>query len=304
MVAGGGSPREPQEILRKRGTVYKNKKWAARKQAIAAERGIMLEDPDPDRPRRVRKVQSMADVDDDWGSTAKTATPKHQGEKKPRKAPAAAAPKGGRPKKRKKRSDDDSEDNDDDDDDDDTSYSVSTARYDGPSRRSGRERKALNTGFVPANTSNLDPFGIVGTTSFTLGQPFTIQISEEALILMDLHAHMLEIEIIGYMAGMFDTEAKVLRVMRAFPGKSLVSGHEHVELDPSSEVEVKEQVTAAGLEIVGWYHSHPTFIAEPSVRDIENQCNYQAYHPFTYPQDRSPLLHLPRPHPLSFWRLG
>jgi hypothetical protein len=28
--------------------------------------------------------------------------------------------------------------------------------------------------------------------------------------------------------------------------------------------------------VVGWYHSHPTFEPNPSVRDIENQCEHQA----------------------------
>ena len=27
--------------------------------------------------------------------------------------------------------------------------------------------------------------------------------------------------------------------------------------------------------MVGWYHSHPRFMAEPSVADIENQRQYQ-----------------------------
>lgn len=27
--------------------------------------------------------------------------------------------------------------------------------------------------------------------------------------------------------------------------------------------------------MVGWYHSHPVFLAQPSLRDIENQINYQ-----------------------------
>ena len=55
-----------------------------------------------------------------------------------------------------------------------------------------------------------------GTTMvYTGGMQFSasvsntcIQVSEEALIIMDLHAHMLQTEIIGYLAGMFDPEAK------------------------------------------------------------------------------------------------
>lgn len=31
-------------------------------------------------------------------------------------------------------------------------------------------------------------------------------------------------------------------------------------------------------QVVGWYHSHPTFTPEPSLVDIENQRNYQVRH--------------------------
>jgi hypothetical protein len=33
---------------------------------------------------------------------------------------------------------------------------------------------------------------------------------------------------------------------------------------------------AAQLTIVGWYHSHPTFATEPSVRDVDNHGALQA----------------------------
>jgi len=29
------------------------------------------------------------------------------------------------------------------------------------------------------------------------------------------------------------------------------------------------------MQVVGWYHSHPTFHPDPSLIDIENQYNYQ-----------------------------
>lgn len=31
-----------------------------------------------------------------------------------------------------------------------------------------------------------------------------------------------------------------------------------------------------GLTLVGWYHSHPTYQPDPSVRDIASQQRYQA----------------------------
>ena len=48
-----------------------------------------------------------------------------------------------------------------------------------------------------------------------------------------------------------------------------------VELDPASEVTARDRMTSEGLLPVGWYHSHPTFLATPSRKDVENQGAYQ-----------------------------
>lgn len=46
-------------------------------------------------------------------------------------------------------------------------------------------------------------------------------------------------------------------------------------MDPESEMRAREVFAQKGLNVVGWYHSHPTFAPEPSVRDIEYQTLYQ-----------------------------
>ena len=38
-----------------------------------------------------------------------------------------------------------------------------------------------------------------------------------------------------------------------------------------SQTEGSEELRSRGLEVVGWYHSHPTFKALPSVRDVHTQ---------------------------------
>lgn len=50
----------------------------------------------------------------------------------------------------------------------------------------------------------------------------------------------------------------------------------NVEIDPVSELAVAEKITSRNIRIVGWYHSHPLFQPDPSVRDIQMQRNYQA----------------------------
>lgn len=46
-------------------------------------------------------------------------------------------------------------------------------------------------------------------------------------------------------------------------------------MDPVSEMNARILFEEKGLSVVGWYHSHPTFEPEPSIRDIENQGMYQ-----------------------------
>ena len=51
-----------------------------------------------------------------------------------------------------------------------------------------------------------------------------------------------------------------------------------------SQTLASEQIEDVGMQVVGWYHSHPTFSPDPSVRDIETQQKFQvslsAFPPF------------------------
>ena len=67
-------------------------------------------------------------------------------------------------------------------------------------------------------------------------------------------------------------------VQAAFPCRSTDrsdSGFTDVEMNPVSQVMVRDAIAKQGMSVVGWYHSHPTFQPDPSVTDIENQANYQ-----------------------------
>lgn len=46
-------------------------------------------------------------------------------------------------------------------------------------------------------------------------------------------------------------------------------------MDPVAEINVRRRIVESGLQIVGWYHSHPVFRPDPSLVDLENQRNYQ-----------------------------
>jgi len=52
-------------------------------------------------------------------------------------------------------------------------------------------------------------------------------------------------------------------------------------MSTESEIEAREIFASKNLDVVGWYHSHPTFEPNPSIRDIENQGQYQVIKQYT-----------------------
>lgn len=49
----------------------------------------------------------------------------------------------------------------------------------------------------------------------------------------------------------------------------------NVEMCPKSAMSAKLLIDSRGQELIGWYHSHPFFEANPSQIDIKNHANYQ-----------------------------
>ncbi|KAJ3024333.1 Myb-like, SWIRM and MPN domains 1 [Thoreauomyces humboldtii] len=121
-----------------------------------------------------------------------------------------------------------------------------------------------------------DPFRLIPTRSYTatVPAPFRVTVESNALIIMDLHAHLAHTEIIGLLGGIYDETEGVLRVTEVFPCRSMSTGVQ-CEMDPESEMQARDAFAERGLAVVGWYHSHPTFEPTPSIRDIENQTSYQ-----------------------------
>ena len=111
-----------------------------------------------------------------------------------------------------------------------------------------------------------------------LAQPFSVSVDKKAIMVMDFHAHLSISEVIGLFGGRFDPQQRHLTIVEAFPCLRAAGSDSgtSVELDAESQVEVMGALEAAGLIPVGWYHSHPVFQARPSVKDNENQRNYQA----------------------------
>jgi len=109
-------------------------------------------------------------------------------------------------------------------------------------------------------------------------QPFQVFLMPQALFIGDMHSHMCEHEVIGYLGGYYDPVQKVMIVQNVFPVKELKLSDDQrtsVEMDPANALEVLDTITKVNMKVIGWYHSHPTFDAVPSICDVSAQSSYQ-----------------------------
>ncbi|KAI8150018.1 hypothetical protein BJV82DRAFT_6835 [Fennellomyces sp. T-0311] len=121
-----------------------------------------------------------------------------------------------------------------------------------------------------------DPFCLVPVEDYVdIEPPFHVDIASNALLVMDFHSHLSYTEIIGLLGGRYVHEDRKLYVECVFPCKGTSSTDIECEMDPESEMKAREMFAQKGLSVVGWYHSHPTFEPNPSIRDIQYQCLYQ-----------------------------
>ena len=110
-----------------------------------------------------------------------------------------------------------------------------------------------------------------------LPRPLGLVVHPDVAFLCDLHAHLADAEIIGLLGGRWDAATRKMHVQAPFPCRAVArddDGATDVEMDPASELQVREVIKRHKMDVVGWYHSHPRFVAEPSVTDIENQRSY------------------------------
>lgn len=123
-----------------------------------------------------------------------------------------------------------------------------------------------------------DPFKLLECFQFTESNPapFSVSAEADAVALMDLHAHLSSTEVIGLLGGCYQESLNTLSIHVAKPCKSLSTGMQ-CEMDPVSQTEAYESIMSSGHQVVGWYHSHPAFLPNPSVRDIETQSEFQGW---------------------------
>jgi proteasome lid subunit RPN8/RPN11 len=110
-------------------------------------------------------------------------------------------------------------------------------------------------------------------------QPFEVFVHPQVCLVCDFHSHLCSHEIIGLLAGSWSAHSNTLYIQVAVPCTSTERTEENggtdVEMDPLSELAARDVISAKGLQVVGWYHSHPRFRPDPSITDIRNQRQHQ-----------------------------
>ena len=122
---------------------------------------------------------------------------------------------------------------------------------------------SMKTGWLPSTRSSKteDPFSTVARKVCSLMQ---------ALLTMDLHAHLSMCEIIGLLGGTWDAANRVLCIKQAFPCRQAagsVSGTS-VELDPAAEVETRAMMADLELRPVGWCALYPVAPATLTIASV------------------------------------
>ncbi|KAJ2953676.1 hypothetical protein O0L34_g1293 [Tuta absoluta] len=136
-------------------------------------------------------------------------------------------------------------------------------------------RVVMKHNTVPNRMMQHDANMLIEAVSFaSVGkvQPFLVSVSSNACLVLDIHCHLKKEEVYGYLAGTWDLNNHNLMITHTFPcliSKKDTRPRVLVELDIQMEIE------KLGLTLVGWYHSHPTNPAMPSLRDCDNQLDYQ-----------------------------
>lgn len=111
------------------------------------------------------------------------------------------------------------------------------------------------------------PFSSIGRV-----QPFLINITSSATLLIDFHSHLTTNEVCGYLGGTWDFNTHNLNITHTFP---LLNSRFDREKASDCEYDIQKAMVEKNLQLVGWYHSHPRFSPQPTLRDCDKQMDYQ-----------------------------
>lgn len=137
------------------------------------------------------------------------------------------------------------------------------------------QRIVMKHNTVPNRMMQHDANMLIEGISFSSAgkvQPFLISVSSNASLILDIHCHLKKEEVYGYLAGTWDLNSHTLSITHTFP--CLISKKD-TKPRVLVELEIQMEIEKLGLSLLGWYHSHPTNPAMPSLRDCDNQLEYQ-----------------------------
>lgn len=110
-------------------------------------------------------------------------------------------------------------------------------------------------------------------------QPFHVELNIFTHILIELHSHLINDEIIGFMSGVYNIDQKLITVNNAYPVKQIETADNqyNAEMDPGDMFSTIELIESQQSNYVcGWYHSHPKFSNHPSVLDVDMHTQLQS----------------------------
>ncbi|XP_050362371.1 MPN domain-containing protein CG4751 [Nymphalis io] len=137
------------------------------------------------------------------------------------------------------------------------------------------QRVVMKHNTVPNRMMQHDANMLIEAVSFSSAgkvQPFLVSVSSNALLVLDIHCHLKKEEVYGYLAGTWDLNNHNLMLTHTFP--CLISKND-TRPRVLVELEIQMEIEKLGLTLLGWYHSHPTNPAMPSLRDCDSQLEYQ-----------------------------
>lgn len=178
------------------------------------------------------------------------------------------------------------------------SWTISHQTENEPKKKNA-QRKQKSSSF---SQEEYDQFTLIPLLDFpilssALNCPLNVTISNAAMVMMRVHTLTSSSEIIGLLGGTISCSEKEaidsvhavlnLYISMAIPCTTSASSAIECDMDPVSEMQAAEQMAQSGLTILGWYHSHPDFEPNPSIRDIETQSSYQSMFSFSQTQIHS-----------------
>jgi len=157
-----------------------------------------------------------------------------------------------------------------------------------PLRRSTRNLNKIHNNKNDKNDDTNDPYelrdDIIIYENFNINnikeknyQPFILEYCSNALILAYIHSHLCKkVEIMGFLGGTYDKINHKVIISKIYPLKEEIQTYRDISSSAEHTYEINEQIKQDNLLLLGWYHSHPTFLNVPSNTDLQQ--HYQHSH--------------------------